>query len=75
MGSKSHIRAIIDTLRAIIGTLRAIEHVIGLYPRVVSTLDPMSEEEDSEEAEWEELDASQREGKAAVCCYNMMCVP
>ena len=27
-----------------------------------------SEEEDSEEAEWEELDASQREGKAASWC-------
>lgn len=27
-----------------------------------------SEEEDSEEAEWEELDASQREGKVAIWC-------
>ena len=40
-------------------------------PRVVFANVPMSEEEDSEEAEWEELDASQREGKAAAWRYTV----
>ena len=61
------------------GGATAIDHVIPTLvcvgPRVVSSRAMSSSSEDSE-AEWEELDASQREGKTSVVLSMcVICVP